>query len=135
MSNTFSSQTQGVRTIDCLQPELTIGFPRGAAGPNSVVLANGAVVDLNLLGQIISKFCPEFACPQPPVVFTAAPAATAAQPVTQPFLTDQNILQGLQQAAANQMVGGLMAQAVMRDQFDLRDGPGPDQLFMASMGI
>jgi hypothetical protein len=55
--------------IDCLQPELTISFPVGVApGPNSVVLANGAVVDLFELGRIVSTFCPAIVCPETIVV-------------------------------------------------------------------
>lgn len=49
--------------IDCPAPVLTIGFPATFPGPGDVVLANGAVVNLEELGEIISTFCPAFACP------------------------------------------------------------------------
>lgn len=60
MSETFS--TRCVRVIPCPDPVLTIGFPtRCCPGPNTVVLANGACVDVVQLGQIISQFCPDAA--------------------------------------------------------------------------
>lgn len=60
MSDTFS--TRCVRVIPCPEPVLTIGFPTQCCpGPNTVVLANGACVDVFQLGQIISQFCPDFA--------------------------------------------------------------------------
>lgn len=45
--------------VPCAQPVLTIGFPK-APSQNTVVLANGAMVDLNQLGQIVQQFCPGF---------------------------------------------------------------------------
>jgi hypothetical protein len=46
-------------TVVCAQPVLTVGFPTtGGGGPNTVTLANGAVVDLNVLARIITDFCP-----------------------------------------------------------------------------
>lgn len=50
--------------VFCPAPVLTIGFPPTFPGPNTVTLANGAVVDLNLLGEIISEFCPSVAGPR-----------------------------------------------------------------------
>lgn len=59
--------------ISCLNPVLTIGFPPTFPGFNTVTLANGAVVDLCLLGGVISQFCPSLACPSPFVLGTTAP--------------------------------------------------------------
>lgn len=62
LSNVFSTNCKPVTC--CPNPVMTIGFPRtGAPGPNTVVLANGAVVNLVELGRIISQFCPQFTCP------------------------------------------------------------------------
>jgi hypothetical protein len=63
-SPVFSTRDQN--QFFCAQPVLTIGFPTCPTvcpGANTVVLANGAVVDLKVLGEIIGKFCPSFACP------------------------------------------------------------------------
>lgn len=64
MSHTFS--TACPRVVFCEAPVLTVSFPRvcPCPGPDTVVLANGAVVDLNVLGQIVADFCPAFACPE-----------------------------------------------------------------------
>lgn len=51
------------KVIPCFNPVLTIGFPPICPGFNTVTLANGAVVDLNQLGDIVSKLCPSVACP------------------------------------------------------------------------
>lgn len=54
---------QPVTVINCPAPVPTIGFPPTNPGPNTVTLANGAVVDLTLLGEIVSTFCPALVCP------------------------------------------------------------------------
>jgi hypothetical protein len=54
---------QPVTVINCPAPVLTIGFPPTNPGPNTVTLANGAVVDLTLLGEIVNTFCPALVCP------------------------------------------------------------------------
>lgn len=57
MSHVFSTRCEP--PLMCETPVLTVSFPRhGCPGPNSVVLANGAVVDLNVLGEIIGQICP-----------------------------------------------------------------------------
>lgn len=63
MSHVFSTTSPTV--VFCEAPVLTVSFPRvcPCPGPGSVVLANGAVVDLNVLGDIVATFCPAFACP------------------------------------------------------------------------
>lgn len=48
--------------FDCPASVLTIGFPAVFPGPGDVVLANGAVVNLEELGEIISQCCPAFVC-------------------------------------------------------------------------
>lgn len=64
MSHRVIVSTTGAPVFFCPVPlELTIGFPPTCPGPNTVTLANGAVVDLNLLGEIISDFCPGVAEP------------------------------------------------------------------------
>lgn len=67
--------TRPVTVIDCPAPVLTVGFPPICPGPNTVTLANGAVVDLGVLSGIITQFCPSLVCATPP--FT---------PVLGPFL-------------------------------------------------
>lgn len=82
---TFSTRTQS--KVTCTAPVLTIGFPKGGpVGPNSVVLANGAVVDLVELGRILQQFCPALAAmPSTITTATATPVTTTtttAAPVT-----------------------------------------------------
>gem|GEM_PF-6471870 len=55
MCESFS--TRDAVLLPCVNPVLTVSFPRAAAAGNTVVLANGAVVDLNELGRIIGRFC------------------------------------------------------------------------------
>jgi hypothetical protein len=45
----------------CPQLRITVGFPTTGCGPNTVTLANGAVVDLCALAQIITEWCPAVA--------------------------------------------------------------------------
>lgn len=49
--------------VNCANPVLRIGFPTCTAGPNTVTLANGAVIDREELGQVLSTFCPSLVCP------------------------------------------------------------------------
>lgn len=65
MSCVFS--TSRPSPISCDQPVITVSFPTMGTSANSVVLANGAVVDLNQLGALIAQICPAIAC-QPGVV-------------------------------------------------------------------
>ncbi|MDB4894423.1 MAG: hypothetical protein JWN15_685 [Firmicutes bacterium] len=57
MAERFSTRTEWF----CPQPQLTVGFPTTGCGPNTVTLANGAVVDLCVLAQIITEWCPAVA--------------------------------------------------------------------------
>jgi hypothetical protein len=57
MADQFSTRNQQF----CLQPRITVGFPTTGCGPNTVTLANGAVVDLCVLAQIITEWCPAVA--------------------------------------------------------------------------
>jgi hypothetical protein len=118
---------------------------------NTVVLANGAIVDLNQLGALIAQFCPAFACQPGVVQQTTATAGVqtvqatpviSAQPVNltqmatsitpagvsqvqQTFTPDQALQimnQFNQMAMMNQMAGQAMAQTAFRNMFDLWDG-------------
>lgn len=55
--------------IPCANPQLTVSFPVAPGGANTVILANGAIVDLDQLGRIIAENCPAFVC-EPSVVMT-----------------------------------------------------------------
>lgn len=57
MAQTFSTRSQPC----CFAPQITVGFPTTGCGPNTVILANGAVVDLCVLAQIITEWCPAVA--------------------------------------------------------------------------
>lgn len=76
MSGCFSSRSRCRTEVFCDAPVLTVGFPKTCPcpGPDTVVLANGAVVDLRVLGQIVSQFCPAFARPFPAVTAATLPA-------------------------------------------------------------
>jgi hypothetical protein len=105
LTTVFSTRCQNV--ISCEQPVLTIGFPTcptACAGANTIVLANGAVVDLNVLGEIISRTCPAFVCPVPPTQVVTQAQTLMATPST--ALTDPLSITG-------QM--GDMDQATMTD--------------------
>lgn len=69
--------TNFVRPIPCEQPQLTIHVPVAMAPPNTVTLANGAVIDLDELGRIIAKNCPRFVC-EPNVVVQSTQTVQAA---------------------------------------------------------
>ncbi|HYG58231.1 MAG TPA: hypothetical protein VD902_09250 [Symbiobacteriaceae bacterium] len=57
MSHVFSTRSFPVLTCDT--PVLTVNFPnKGCPGPNDVVLANGAIVDLVQLGCLVGNLCP-----------------------------------------------------------------------------
>lgn len=75
--------------IACNAPVLQIGFPPVPPGPNTVTLANGAVVDLNMLGEIISRFCPSIVCP---TTVTLSPAMLGMDPTL--LTTDPALLFG-----------------------------------------
>ncbi|HYF95906.1 MAG TPA: hypothetical protein VD969_27115 [Symbiobacteriaceae bacterium] len=100
MSCAFSSRFP--RPISCDQPELTVSFPVLPAGANTVVLANGAVVDLNELGRIIARVCPAIVC-QPNVVQTTTMQALAETIQAAPIGTGQTVdmSQVLSQLAGN----------------------------------
>ncbi len=46
--------------IDRVGNELQVVFPPTEPGPTTATLANGAVVDVFQLGQVVSQFCPGF---------------------------------------------------------------------------
>jgi hypothetical protein len=58
MGQTFSTRNQPC----CPAPQITVAFPAvvGGGGPK-VVLANGAIIDLHVLAQIITENCPAVA--------------------------------------------------------------------------
>lgn len=84
MSCPFFS-TRIVTAIPCDQPQFTINVPVAPAGANTVTLANGAIINLDELGEIIARTCPAFVCQpsvvvrsttQPTQVVQAAPVGT-----------------------------------------------------------
>lgn len=85
MSCVFS--TRFVTPIPCAEPQLTVNFPVAPAPANTVVLANGAVVDLNELGRIIAANCPVFVC-QPNVIMSTQSVQSVQ---TVPFGTGQTV--------------------------------------------
>lgn len=82
MVKVFSTRNEP--TILCTDPVITIGFPRcptACPGPNTVTLANGAVVDLVELGRIVGQLCPSIFCQPVPITAATLPA-TAVSPLT-----------------------------------------------------
>jgi hypothetical protein len=130
VSNVFSTRTNGGFT--CANPVLTVGFPKAPTSGNTVVLANGAVVDLNVLAQIVIQNCPGVHQPVQPATTTlddatvmamAAAMAQTTSPVTMDATTMMN----------QAIMANMMAQTNFENAMDLGDGFGPDQMALAAM--
>lgn len=109
-----------------------------ATSLNTVVLANGVVLDLNQIGRLVAKQCPGLVSSVPVSVVTqvAQPVqAVQTTPVTQITLDQQTqqLQQQLQQLATMNMMGGLAAQEAFRFNFDLNDGISPGQVMLGQM--